>query len=276
MIAFADSPEATDDPSRKGTRTIAELIRTVSASRLGVWSQCRLKFYFRYISGIEKPPTPALHVGKVVHAVLQQWSLARWRGTPLDADAMNAVFESAWSIPPDGREIAWEGEEEASRTNTLNLIGAYLLETPIPVDEKPEGVEVSMEVDLASHGLPTLIGIIDLVRPGGRIVDFKTTGRTPSSEMAQHTTEIQTTGYALLYREATGRRESAIELHHLVKTKTPKIVVTEFGPASDRQVTRLLRVIDSYVDGLVREDFVPAPGLQCASCEFFRECRAWR
>ncbi len=275
MIAFADPPGTTDGPSRKESRTVAELIRTVSASRLSTWSQCRLKFYFRYVSGIEKPPTPALHVGKVVHFVLQQWSLARWRGTPLDADAMNAVFENAWSVLPDGHEIVWEGEEEVTRANTFNLIGTYLLETPIPVDEKPAGVEVSMEVDLASHGLPTLIGIIDLVRPGGRIVDFKTTGRTPNPEMAQHTTETQTTGYALLYREATGHRESGIELHHLVKTKTPKIVVTEFGPATDGQVTRLLRLIDAYVDGLVREDFVPSPGLQCASCEFFSECRAW-
>ncbi len=73
--------------------------------------------------------------------------------------------------------------------------------------------------DLASHGLPTLVGVLALVRAGGRIVDFKTTGRTPSPEQVRHTTEVQTTGYALLYREATGHRESGIELHHLVNSK---------------------------------------------------------
>ena len=57
-----------------------ELLATVSASRLGTWLGCRLKFYFRYVLGIQKPTSPARHVGSVVHAVLQQWSLA-----PLEA-----------------------------------------------------------------------------------------------------------------------------------------------------------------------------------------------
>jgi putative RecB family exonuclease len=78
-----------------------------------------------------------------------------------------------------------------------------------------------------------------------------------------------------LYREATGQKENAIELHVLVKTKTPKFVLNEFGPVSESQVTRLFRIIEAYVDGLERKDFVPAPGLQCVSCEFFRECRRW-
>jgi PD-(D/E)XK nuclease superfamily len=99
-------------------------------------------------------------------------------------------------------------EESASKANALAIIQTYLRETPIPLDEKPEGVEVSVEMDLASHGLPVLVGVLDLVRAGGRIVDFKTTGRTPDPKMVLHTTEVQTTGYALLYREATGQRET--------------------------------------------------------------------
>jgi len=271
MIAFADPQQG---QAYRGERSVEELLQTVSASRLGAWLQCRLKFHFRYMAGMEKAPTPALHIGKAIHAVLQQWSLARWRGSPLDAEAVRAVFEQAWAAP-EGSAVNWGGEEGASKTNALACIETYLRETPIPLDEKPEGVEVSVEKDLASHGLPTLVGVLDLVRAGGRIVDFKTTGRTPTPAMVQHTTEIQTTGYALLYREATGDQESAIELHHLVKTKTPKLIVTETPPATDAQITRLYRVIESYADGLVREDFVPSPGLQCTSCEFFRECRAW-
>jgi PD-(D/E)XK nuclease superfamily len=68
------------------------------------------------------------------------------------------------------------------------------------------------------------VGIIDLVRAGGRIVDFKTSARTPDVELLTHTTETQTTSYGLLYREATGGQESGIEIHHLIRTKQPKIV----------------------------------------------------
>jgi CRISPR/Cas system-associated exonuclease Cas4 (RecB family) len=277
MIAFADPPPPVEStqPVIKAGRSIEELTQTVSASRLSTWLQCRLKFHLRYVAGVPKPPTAALHVGKTVHAVLQQWNLARWRNAPLDGDAITAVFEQAWSAQSE-EAAAWKGEEEAdSKVNALAVIQTYLRETPIPLDEKPEGVEVSVEMDLTSHGLPTLVGVLDLVRAGGRIVDFKTTGRTPDPKMVRHTTEVQTTGYALLYREATGKRESGIELHHLVKLKTPKLVVTEAGPATDLQINRLFHLIDAYVDDLERRDPVPAPGLQCASCEFFNECRLY-
>ena len=253
---------------RPVSRSVAELTQTVSASRLNTWAQCRLRFFFRYISGIRKAITPALHIGSVVHAVLQQWSLARWRRTHWDTSMISAAFELAWS----GAEINWE-DEAASKAIALATLETYLRETPIPADERPQAVEVAVDMELP--GLPTLVGVLDLVRANGVIVDFKTSARSPDPEMVGHTTEIQTTGYALLYREATGTRETGIELHHLVKTKTPKLVVTRVGPATDAQRHRLLRVMESYLHGLERQDFIPSPGIQCCSCEFFNECRSW-
>jgi CRISPR/Cas system-associated exonuclease Cas4 (RecB family) len=122
---------------------------------------------------------------------------------------------------------------------------------------------------------PTLVGVIDLVRAGGRIVDFKTSARKPDVELLAHTAETQTTSYGLLYREATGGKENGIEIHHLIKTKQPKIVVNELGPVTEAQIARLFRVIEAYLKGVVREDFIPSPGVQCAACDFFNECRAW-
>lgn len=264
-------------PVPHGTgRSKEELLHTISASRLGLWLSCRLKFYFRYLAGISKPPSSAMRVGSVVHAVLQQWNLARWRKAPLHGDMIKTVFDQAWANADVEEPIDWQDEQEATKASALSLIETYLRDTPIPLEERPEAVEVSVEMDLAKHGLPKLVGIMDLVRQGGRIVDFKTTSRTPDPGVVLHTTEVQTTAYALLYREATQKQESGIELHHLVKLKTPKIVVTQAGPATEDQETRLLHQIDSYVHGLEREDFIPAPGFQCAGCEFFAECRRWK
>ncbi|MEP6671423.1 MAG: PD-(D/E)XK nuclease family protein [Chthoniobacter sp.] len=282
MIAAIDPTTTTpaappvSTPAAPAGRTKQDLLRTVSASRLGTWLQCRLKFYFRYLAGITKPNTAARHTGTVVHAVLQQWNLARWRRTSLDSDTVRAVFEQAWVLPED-ESIVWAEDEPeaAAKAEALALVEMYLRESPIPVDERPEAVEVTVERDLASHGLPILVGVLDLVRAGGRIVDFKTSGKTPNAGMALHTNEAQLTAYSLLYREATDRRESARELHHLVKTKTPKLVVVEDGPATDTQTTRFLRQVESYVRGVESEDFVPSPGFGCAACEFFRECRLW-
>ena len=167
-----------------------------------------------------------------------------------------------------------EGEEVIQRNKAWGLVEMYLRETPVPPDEKPEAVEVGVEADLSSHGLPTLRGFIDLIRPGGLIVDFKTTAQTPNEEQGFHRNELQLTAYGLLYREATGGKESGFELHHLVKLKTPKLIVTRHKPVTEAQKTKLFRSIESYVEGVEREDYVPSPGLQCSSCEFFNECRS--
>jgi CRISPR/Cas system-associated exonuclease Cas4 (RecB family) len=276
MIALADHREITTANQPQGRRTIAELTKTVSASRLSTWQRCRLQFYFRYVAGIQKAPTPPLHIGTTVHTVLQQWNLARWRGCQLEAQELEEIFSRAWVIWQEGEQIDWEGKEEAVKNATWELVQLYLRETPIAADEKPQAVEVGVEADLTGHGLPTLVGVIDLVRTGGRIVDFKTAARRPDAELLAHTSETQTTSYSLLYREATGSKETGIEIHHLIKTKQPKIVVNELGPVTEAQIARLFRVIEAYLKGVGREDWVPSPGIQCAACEFFNECRAWR
>jgi putative RecB family exonuclease len=159
------------------------------------------------------------------------------------------------------------------RNKAWTLVEMYLRETPIPVNEKPMGVEVSVEADLSEHGLPSLRGIIDLVRANGEIVDFKTSATTPNSEQVLHRNELQLTAYALLYRESTGEPETGFELHHLVKTKTPKLVVSKHPPITEKQKQRLFQSIESFVGGVQREDWVRSPGLQCVSCEFFNECK---
>lgn len=249
---------------------IRELGRTVSASRLNTFHQCRLKFYFRYVLEIEKSTSPSLFIGKTVHAVLQAWNLNRWRGQTSD---LHHLFEETWTGPEN--LVDWKGEEESHQQTAWAMLETYFQETNIPEGEKPQGVEVAVEADLVKEGLPKLVGIIDLVRPGGKVVDFKTTSTTPNPERTSHQNELQLTCYALLYREGTGEKESGFELHHLVKLKTPKVVIVSMEQVTENQIQRLYRAIESYLDGLVRMDFVPSPGMSCLSCEYFRECRKW-
>jgi ATP-dependent helicase/DNAse subunit B len=56
---------------------LAKLQQTVSPSRLTLFLQCRLKFFFRYVARIAKPKSAALHVGGSAHAVLKAWNMSR-------------------------------------------------------------------------------------------------------------------------------------------------------------------------------------------------------
>jgi len=168
-----------------------------------------------------------------------------------------------------------QGEQDSERDSSWRALQYYLNQTPITANERPEAVEVGVEADLSRHGLPTLVGLLDLVRSEGRIVDFKLARKSPSAGHAVHMHELQLTCYSLLYRDATGRKESALELHHLVRTKEPKLIVSTMPPSTEQQKIRLFRQIESYQVGLARRDFVPSPGFHCAGCEFFSECRKW-
>ena len=268
MIAIQPEHRSVLDPV---DRILSE---PVSASRLNLFHTCRLKFYYRYVLKITKPASPALHVGKTVHSMLQEWSKRRWMGKAADAQSLRSHFDDHWQRSQQDEPVVFEeDEEQQEKHKAWALVEMYLQETPIPVDEKPMGVEVMASADLSEHGLPSLRGIIDLVRSNGEIVDFKTSATTPNPDQVLHRNELQLTVYALLYRESTGEMETGFELHHLIKTKIPKLVVTRHASITEKQKDNLFRSIESFVAGVQREDWVKSPGLHCVSCEFFNECR---
>lgn len=262
----------------KGAKATKDPLEYLSASRLKSFHTCRLQWYFRYIEQIPSKVSPALLVGKVVHAVLQAWNLARWRGEDTPPDRMELLFEASWIHGCEEESMIWDSPEQEAKekAGALSILRHYLAHTPIPQEEKPQAVEVRVERDLDAHGLPPLVGVIDLVRAGGKIVDFKTSARSPDSYMAVHQNEIQLGCYALLYREATGATESGFELHHLVKTKEPKLIVTPMSPMTADQIRRLVRIMESYVRGIEAEDYVPSPGMHCSWCDYYSECRKWK
>jgi putative RecB family exonuclease len=273
VIAVAEpAPPEAAPPSE--SEIIAGLQKTVSPSRLNLFLQCRLKFWFRYVARIAKPKSAALHVGGAAHSVLKAWNKSRWRNAPLTLKALHEEYAKAWADQTD-KPVQWEpGEEDEKKKVGWRLVETYIRESKFLADLRPDAVEVPVEADLGEHGLPILMGVLDLVQ-AGVIVDYKTSGQTPNPERAVHTHEVQTSSYAVLYRESTGKREAGIEVHTLVKLKTPKLVVTATPPMTDQQQTRLFRLIEAYVHGLDVRDFIPSPGLQCVSCLFFNECQAW-
>ena len=251
-------------------------LKPVSATRLNTWLSCRLKYYFRYVLKLKSPKTAALYVGTTVHSVLKLYNRARWRKENLSTEQLQKAYEQFWSATQASEPVVWEpGEEDDERKHGWVLLDAYLKVCPIPPEERPEGVEVTVEADLAAHGLPKLMGVLDLVRSNGRIVDYKTIGQTPKDERAIHNNEVQLSIYSLLYRHSTDRKEGGRELHQLVRTKVPKIVITSQGPMTDSERTRLFRQLESYQQGIEREDYVPSPGMQCMGCSYFNQCRKW-
>ena len=113
MIATVERPPRL--PTNRELGIIADLKKTVSASRLNCWQTCRLKFYFRYVLQIKRAQSAAQYVGSMVHSILQAWNVARWRNKPFDLDALKPKFEVNWIEGQNQLEIDWDGEEQAEK-----------------------------------------------------------------------------------------------------------------------------------------------------------------
>jgi hypothetical protein len=87
----------------------------ISASRLKSFHTCRLQWYFRYIEQLPSKVSPSLLVGKVVHAVLQAWNLARWRGEDSSVERMDLVFEACWIHGCEEEGMIWNSPERGGQ-----------------------------------------------------------------------------------------------------------------------------------------------------------------
>jgi putative RecB family exonuclease len=265
MIALAAPP-----PSR--TSTLPDYI---SPSAAKSYLACSLRFYFERVLQIKKPTTPALHLGKSVHAALQAFHLARWRGTDDSPEVVAAAFEDSFTkLERDEGPVKWkEGEREKSRLAGLRVVAAYL-DSPEAPTAKPRAVEVPLTETIAGLCVP-LTGTIDLVTDIFAPIDFKSAAAKPDPKHAAFDHELQLVAYQLLLEKATGEKPPSLDLVFLVKTKVPQVIRVSSPPADRKRKDRVLRMIDTAVIGMSEGRFHPQPGMTCMSCQFRNECRSW-
>jgi putative RecB family exonuclease len=270
------------DPGRNGVpaapvATRGDPLEYVSVSRLKGFLTCRLRFYFEKVLAIVKPVSPALHFGRAVHAGLQCFNTARWRGTSTSEAVVITAFADAFTHPEPGQIVEWKDGDEPGelRTKGEALLRAFLGSNLHPLDEKPMGVEVAIEANPPTLALP-LFGVLDLVKFNRRVVDYKTCASAPDPGLDPWLHEIQTTGYALLVEHSTESASTGTDLVFLVKTKTPKIIVLSVEPPDQVQRDRFARFVEIYATGVVNSTYYPSPGQHCGWCGFRTECAAWK
>lgn len=265
MIALATPP-----PAR--TSTLPDYI---SPSAAKSYLSCSLRFYFERVLQIKKSTTASLHLGKSVHAALQAFHLARWRGTEDSPEVVAAAFEDAFiKLERDEGPVKWkDGEREKSRLAGLRVVAAYL-DSPEAPTLKPRAVEVPLTESITGLCVP-LTGTIDLVTDIFAPIDFKSAAAKPDPKHAAFDHELQLVAYQLLLEKATGEKPPSLDLVFLVKTKVPQVIRVSSPPADRKRKDRVVRMIDTAVVGMSEGRFHPQPGMTCMSCQFRNECRNW-
>lgn len=269
--ATAKAPAAAS-PGYEDNATPAHISPT--AARL--YLSCGLKFYFERVAEIKRPTAPGLHLGKSVHAALQAFHLARWRGGDDSPGATETAFRDAfWRLEREEGpvEFADGAEREKSLDAGLRVVRAYL-ESPEALQGKPVGVEVYLSESIPGLPVP-LAGAIDLVQADLCPVDFKSAASRPDPDQAAFENELQLVCYQLLIEATAGKAPPSLDLVYLVKTKTPQVIRVKVPPAEDGRKDRAVAMLNAAVDGIAEGRFHPAPGMQCSWCAYRQECMRW-
>ncbi|MFM2199798.1 MAG: hypothetical protein RLZZ505_3230 [Verrucomicrobiota bacterium] len=274
MIAIATPTEA---PFSTGLTPWAQTLpQHISPSAAKTYLGCSLKFYFERVACIRKATPVALHLGKAVHAALQSFHLARWRGGDDSPETVAATYELAFQqLERDEGPVNYldTSEREKARTDGLRVIAAYL-DSPEAMKEKPRAVEVLLKEDIPGLSVP-LTGAMDLVEGDFTAVDFKSAAAKPDPANAAFDHEIQLVSYQLLMEAATGETPPSLDLVFLVKTKTPQVIRVSSPPADAHRKLRVVSLLETAVQGIAEDRFHPQPSLACGWCQFKHECMRW-
>lgn len=247
----------------------------LSASRLKSFLTCRLRFFYEKVLGLKSPASPALQIGKSVHAALQNYNLARWRGGDASPAATRQAYDKAYGELEAQDPVDYEDKERQDCVETgSRVLDAYLGSELASDPRRILGVEVYLRREQGDLPLP-LVGVLDLVVAGNVPIDFKTVASTPCLEDEAWQNELQMTAYHLLMQDATGEEPGPGELVYLAKLKTPKVIRQVLPAVTQVQIDRFRALADVYVDGVSRKDFHPSPGMQCRWCSYRTQCAAW-
>ncbi len=213
--------------------------------------------------------------GAAVHAALQSFHLARWRGGDDSPEAVAAAYEKSFNdLERDEGPVKYKDADarEKARQDGLRVVAAYL-DSPEAMKEKPRAVEVLLKEDIPGLSVP-LTGAMDLVENNFTPVDFKSAAAKPDPANAAWDHEIQLVSYQLLL-EAIGETPPSLDLVFLVKTKTPQVIRVQSPPADAHRKRRVTALLETAAEGIAAGRHHPQPGMHCSWCQYRNECRAW-
>jgi RecB family exonuclease len=263
----------------------------LSYSSFRTYEECPLRWKFLYVDRLPETPRGYFTFGRVVHSVLEelvrplliaggrrlpsgdaQRTLDEFHpggpapsgGVPMSAEELLALYDRSWLS--DG----YTSPEEEARYRALGreLLLRYhgrLLRAP------PQPVAVEEHLEARWDGIP-IHGYIDRIDRGAdgglEIIDYKTS-RELSREDAQASDQLSI--YQVLVESNYTEPVAGLTLYHL-RSLTP-----HRAPPRPREALRRLHDrVGTAVDGIRAEAFEPAPGRQCARCDFQARCPEFR
>ena len=195
-----------------------ELAAVLSPSQVRTWLTCQTRWWYRYGLGLSEPKTAALAIGSAVHAAIGENFRQKIESKrDLPQTGVVAVFRDAWRAAA-GETQFQTGEDPDELGAMGEALTVKYMDEAAPFVE-PAAVELPVRGAIAGVAVQ---GVVDLLDVDGRIVDLKTSAKSPAGIDGHYRRQVAT--YTQLAPGATG----AARIDTLTKTRTLKLVSQSF------------------------------------------------
>ncbi len=259
-----------DEPSLEVFLPRREEGLALSASDIGLYQQCPLKYKFARVFAIPQEPTINQRFGILIHQVLERYHAEeseRHRGGDDEPGAPSlgrllALFEVAWRRAGFGAS----DDELQYRDRAVAALTRYH-ERHLGSDSQPVWLERGFSFRIGPHQLRGRVDRVDRLPEGGfELIDYKTGERPPAAELED---ELQLALYRVAAREAWSIDADQGSYYYVLEDE--KVPV----PASADDRERVERTVLEVGAGILSQDFEPRPTFErCSWCDYRVICPA--
>jgi CRISPR/Cas system-associated exonuclease Cas4 (RecB family) len=243
-----------------------------SASSVNTFLRCAKQWEYAYVYEFKRPPSVRSIIGISAHSA-EETNYAQKIESKADLplndvlDVFSTSFDSqAPEAEPDKEETV--GQAKDSGIKTLSVYHESVAPGIQPLWVEHEGL---MMVNDIPYGYS-----IDLVDDKERVRDYKYTRKRPSEGSRDY--KLNMIGYAMAYRNETGRKEADVVLDYMVRTQKPyHWPVASSGPVSDNAISNFASILELVRHAVSEGTFLPT-GLQghaCGWCGYRDICDAY-
>lgn len=282
--------------------------KTISFSSLSLYSQCSRRWYFTYVSEIDKPiRSPHLVFGTAIHKSIEDLSRSMVDRPIITLDAMIKSFSETWINGTNEDQIDWQAKNQANKMYSLGieLVTQYYMQysdyTPLEYlkDGKLEpAVEVKFKVPILNPKTQKqdekneLSGIIDLVATNKNgdicVIDHKTSSAKYSPFKINTSTQLILYAYAFreiikqgIFPNIKKKKEDYVGFNILLKKyRVDPSIDQEYRKIKDDQITQFLYELQDIIKGIENEIYIPNRTDMCDNpyigCQFLEECENFK
>jgi DNA helicase-2/ATP-dependent DNA helicase PcrA len=233
---------------------------SLSASDLGLYLTCPLKYKFARVFGIPQEPTINQRFGILIHNVLE-----RFHKEPSEEDGLErltSLFETGWRRTGFGSS----DDELQYRARAQEALRLYW-EREQASDGEPVWLEKKFDFKIGEHHVRGRVDRVDRL-PGDEyeLIDYKTGERKTEAELEN---DLQLALYRLAAREAWDV-EAAFGSYYYV-LDGDKVA----APTRPDDAERVERTVLQVGEGVLGQDFEPRPSPSvCSWCDYRLICPA--